>query len=161
MQLPAAHLPTVRQPWPSLAAVNAHAPVLASQASAVQGLLSWHTILSPTHLPALQASCSVHRSPSLQLPSSCSASCAQPVFLSQESTVQSLPASQSSSLPGRQIPDVQWSLSVQALPSLHGLSSPLVVQPVMASQPSSVHRLASSQLTAWPDTQLPLAQTSP
>src|SRR6266852_5356807 len=81
--------------------------------------------------------------------------CAHPMAGLHESSVQTLPSSQLGAGPPMQVPPLQVSLVVQALPSLQGLVLLVCTQPVAGSQLSSVQTLPSSQLGAGPPTQVP------
>ena len=107
------------QATPSLAALCKHAPVEASQLSAVHGFLSSHDlgVLAAVHLPLPQAAAThlsalVHGkvlASKLQLP----------VMGSQPSVVHTLPSSQLVAVPVH-LPCTQASLAVHLLPSSHG-----------------------------------------
>ena len=77
--------------------------------------------------------------------------------LVQTSVVHGLPSSQASVPAQVPEPALQTSPVVQALPSLQLLVLPVWVQPVEALQPSVVQTWLSSQLSALPATQVPLA----
>jgi hypothetical protein len=104
-------------------------PLLASQLSVLQGLLSSHSPAAPgTQAPPLHASPVVQALPSLQVASPGRA--VQPVLLSQLSMVQGLLSSHAVALPPPQLPSAHCSALVQALPSLHGPPLGLAVQPL-------------------------------
>jgi hypothetical protein len=79
----------------------------------------------------------------------------------QVSVVQALPSLQTMAAPPWQLPPLQASPVVQALPSSHAAALFVWTQPVAGTQESSVHGLLSSQLVAEPAWQLPPAQVSP
>src|SRR5438876_4045309 len=83
-----------------------------------------------------------------------------PVAGLQLSSVQGLPSLQLGAGPPTQLPPLQVSLVVQALPSLHGSVLLVCVHPVAGLQPSVVQTLPSSQLGGGPPTQLPPLQVS-
>src|SRR5262245_14132181 len=85
----------------------------------------------------------------------------QPVAGLQLSSVQTLPSLQLGAGPGTQLPPLQTSPTVQALPSLQGLVLLLLTQPVAGLQLSLVQTLPSLQLGGGPGTQLPPLHTSP
>jgi len=76
--------------------------------------------------------------------------CWQPEPGRHESAVQAFPSSQFVDPPPEQLPPLQASPEVQALPSSHGLLLLVCVHPVPESHASVVHGLPSSQLTAGP-----------
>src|SRR5438067_10640580 len=82
----------------------------------------------PTHVPPLQVSPVVQAFPSLQ--GLVLLVCVQPVAGLQPSVVQTLPSSQLGAVPPTQVPPLQASLVVQALPLLQGLALRVVVQQV-------------------------------
>jgi hypothetical protein len=116
-----------------------------SQLSAVQGLPSSHPPVHDPHDPL--------------------DTCWQPSNESQESCVQELPSSQSSGVPGWQVPPEQVSFPLQTLPSLHDVPSCTAAcwQPATASHESTVQGLLSSQLSAgvtvWQLPSVPQAST--
>src|SRR5205823_14162967 len=115
------------------------------QVSSVQGLPSSQLgAAPPTHRPPLQASLVVQALPSLQggvlLP------WRQPVVGSQLSSVQRLLSLQLSAGPPAQLPWLQVSLVVQALPLVQGAVLFVWTQPVAGLQVSSVEALASSEV---------------
>ena len=168
--LPAAHLPDLHwsplvqglpsSHWAVLAVLVQ--PVLGSQASVVQALLSSQSTLgslaTPRHLPLPQTSKSVHLLPSSQVP--VLSLKLQPVSLLQPSVVQGLPSSQVVLPPAAHLPSLQASPLEHWSPSSHAAVLFLAVQPLWASQSSSVHSLLSSQASLSPDWQPPEAQTS-
>jgi hypothetical protein len=74
--------------------------------------------------------------------------------------VQGLLSLQFTAVPERHVPNAQASPVVHAFPSSHAAVLLLNTQPVAGSQPSVVHRFASSQTTAAP-THAPPEQLSP
>ena len=72
-----------------------------------------------------------------------------------ESSVQTLPSSQSSGGPPAQAPSEQASPVVQTFPSSHGAVLFVWTQPVAGAHESSVQRLPSSQSGGAPPTQVP------
>lgn len=136
-------------------------PSLALQISMVQRFLSSQLAAAPLHLPPSQVSANVQALPSshgflLLL------AMHLPLALSHFSSVHGLSSLQTFCLPGTQ------ASSRQASPTVHGSSSvqplpgtELCEQPSNALQPSNVQALLSSQSTAVPPPQLPLAQDSP
>ena len=86
--------------------------------------------------------------------------CVQPLEGSHPSSVHGLPSLQSGAGPPTQLPPLQMSLVVQALPSSQGALFGVFKQPVAGSQLSSVQGLPSLQLGAGPPTQLPPLQVS-
>ena len=132
--LPPAQLSPMVQALPSL-----HGPVLpvltqplaASHASSVHGLPSLQFFAFPgEHLPSAQVSPSVHTLPSLHGAELLTLT--QPLMASHRSVVQSLPSSQSLAGPALQLPFLQVSPSVQALPSLQAAALLIEVQPDLA-----------------------------
>jgi hypothetical protein len=123
-------------------------PLALSQLSEVQVLLSLQSLAAPlTHLPAAQASGTVHALPSLQTPAWAVA--VHPVDGSQPSLVQALPSSHAVALPLQTLL-AQTSVDVQALPSSHEAVFATDLQPVAGSQLSVVQPFLSSQPLAWP-----------
>ena len=165
---PAWHNPAWQaSPWvhasPSLhgpfCAVNAQ-PSLGSQASAVHGLPSPHTMPTPAvHLPAWQASPLVQALPSSHPPAA--AMWVQPPLASQLSVVQALLSLQPCAAPPAHLPLLQASFWLHALPSSHGALLAKYKQPWIGLQLSEVQGLVSSQLAAAPETQLPASHLSP
>src|SRR5438034_449230 len=134
-------------------------PVPVLQLSSVQGFTSSQFGCAPhTHRPPLQASLVVQALPSLQ--GSVLLPWRQPVVGSQLSSVQRLLSLQLSAGPPAQLPWLQVSLVVQALPSVQGAVLFVCTQPVDGLQVSSVQTLPSSQLGGAPPTQWPPLQTS-
>ncbi len=135
-------------------------PCWLSQLSSVHGLPS----SQPIAAPGLQAP-SPHLSPTVQmLPSSQGnvlLANTQPNFPSQLSVVQGFLSSHTLALPGTQLPPLQASPTVQSLPSLQLAVLATVMQPLPASQLSSVQGLPSSQVADTPDLQTLFWQTSP
>ena len=145
-------LPSASQAEPlAAAALWLHWPPTASHTSMVHGLPSSHcallmqqpTIAAPAHLPLPQTSFWVHASPSSQR--SALLTCLQPLTGSHESVVQAMPSSQLGVKPGMQVPPVQTSPMVHALPSVHGplvLTALLLHTPVVASQLVALHAVS-------------------
>ena len=170
--LPALHAPPTQpsplvQASPSLHGLPFFAsvcwqPAALVQVSMVQACPSSQLFLTPAlHTPVLQTSTPLQTSPSEHVVPF-SALFAQPVLLSQLSAVQGLPSPHASALPAAQLPAAQWSPAVQALPSVHVVPlSGLWLQPDAGLQPSAVHGLPSSQLSALPGWHALLAQESP
>ena len=168
-QTPAVHTSLLVQALPSLHVpplamlVKTQLPVLTSQVSVVQALLSLQVLAVPPHLPVVQVSGLVQALPSLQVvPSVALANKQLPVPVSHESLVQPLPSLQTLAVPP-QLPAVQMSLAVQALPSLQALpsASPMFLQlPVVGAQLSDVQALLSLQFLAVP-AQRPALHASP
>ncbi len=101
--------------------LNAHAPVLTSQLSAVHGLLSLQTLTAPpTHVPPLHWSPLVHGFASLH-GSVLGVWTHAPVAGLQVSSVQPLLSLQKTGWLPEQVPFRQPSTVVQALPSLHAV----------------------------------------
>jgi hypothetical protein len=154
--LPVQALPSL-QGAPLLRLLTVQVPLVLSQPSSVHGLPSSHTVALPgLQLPLAQASPVVQASPSLQ--GRVLGVELQPP--EQASVVHSLPSSQA--LLPRQMPVLQASPLVQVLLSLQGvpLLAAAKVQPLTASQLSTVQALLSAQ-TTWVPTQLPDLQASP
>ncbi len=135
-------------------------PVFGSQLSLVQRFLSSQSTDAPAQPPPLQASPWLHA-----LPSShgkvLAANAQAPVTALQLSVVQALLSLHTALVPETQALFAQLSPSVQALPSVHGEALALCVQPVLASQASSLHGLPSSQPSLLPGAHVPLLHTSP
>src|SRR5207237_798102 len=112
----------------------------------------------PTHRPPLQASLVVQALSSLQ--GSVLLPWRQPVVGSQLSSVQTLLSLQLSAGPPAQLPWLQVSLVVQAMPSVQGGVLLVWGQPVDGGQLSSVQRLPSSQLGPGPPMHCPPLQVS-
>jgi hypothetical protein len=133
-------------------------PLAGSHASAVQVFRSLQFRgAPPMHLPVLQASWVVQALLASQ--ARLFSVKTQPLTVSQLSVVQGLLSLQSSAAPATQLPLLQASGSVQALPSLQGAALAVKVQPVLGSQASSVQALPSLQGMAVP-AQVPLAHAS-
>ena len=151
------------QVMPSLPAL-ATQPLMGSQLSTVQGLPSSHSVwLTPLHSPPAQLSPPVQALPSSQLPELASwlqPPCGPPKG-SQLSLVQTFPSSQLTAPPPAHLPPAHASLTVQALPSVHGVELFAWTQPFLASQASSVQALPSSQPVTLPLRQTPPLQLSP
>jgi hypothetical protein len=134
-------------------------PLTLSQLSAVQGLPSLQTLAAPPwQTPPLQASPVVQSLASLQ--ASVEFTKAQPLLGSQLSAVQGLPSLQLAGLAPVQLPSLQRSPLVQALPSSHGTLTGVNTQPFTGSQESLVQALPSLQVLAVPGAQLPDLQAS-
>ena len=134
-------------------------PVPVLQLSAVHSLPSSQLGALPgTQLPLAQMSMTVHALPSVQ--KLLLLVKVQPLVVSQASVVHGLPSLQATALPLAQLPPVQVSPLVQALPSVHGKLLLALTQPLAELHESLVHSLPSSQLGALPGTQLPPAQVS-
>ncbi len=134
-------------------------PVPPSHWSVVQGLPSSQTLAEVgLHKPILQMSPKVHGLASLHGVPLSGWVKQTPVPGSQPSLVQESPSSQVFLVPGTQVLFAQRSLKVQAFPSVHGAVLALAAQPLSGSQLSSVHGLASSQVTASPGVQMPATQ---
>ncbi len=115
-------LPSV-QTVPLTTAAKTQLPVTTSQVSAVQALLSLHTLAVPRQLPFWQTSPLVHALPSLQAAPLARAVKAQlPLTASQLSVVQALLSLHTLAVPA-QVPLLQMSLAVQATPSLQPVPS--------------------------------------
>ena len=165
---PLEHLPTVQVDGPTHRSPGAHGlpsakfvckqPMLLSQVSAVQGVLSAQSIFAPaTHFVSLHVE-NTHLSPVEQgarLPGYW-----QPLTGSQLSSVQTLPSVQTLAAPAH-LPAAHKSLSVQALPSSQAATLLADAQPVLPSQVSSVQALPSLQSLAGPALHLPWLQPSP
>ena len=137
-------------------------PPLASQVSVVQAMPSSQLRAGPpTHPPPLQVSFVVHGLPSLQ-GALLLVWLQVPDGAEQSSSVHGLPSSQFFGTPGRQLPPLHVSPTVQPLPSLHGPLLLVWTQPpaTAGSQLSSVQTFPSSQFFAPLPTQLPPLQTS-
>src|SRR2546427_499501 len=85
----------------------------------------------------------------------------QPVAGSQVSVVQMLLSSQTTGVPGWQVPPPHVSPVVHALPSSHAFVLFLKTQPVAGSQVSVVQTLLSLQTAGAPGWQMPPPQVSP
>jgi hypothetical protein len=134
-------------------------PLPGLQLSVVHGLLSSQVRLPPAlQLPARQASAVLQALPSSQL--AVVGANAHPLVGSQLSAVQPLPSLQTKAVPPAQVPPLQASALVQALPSLQGIAAAMATQPLAGLHKSKVHGLLSSQGTAEPALQLPPLQTS-
>ncbi len=135
-------------------------PCLVSQESVVQATPSSQSSIGPgAHWPPLQPSSTVHALPSLQLLALLRLT--QPLPPSHRSVVHGLPSSQTLAAPPWQLPPLQVSPSVQILLSLQGNVLAEVVHPTLASQPSLVQGLPSSQTLTAPGLQVLALQTSP
>ncbi len=164
-QLPPEHVSPVVQGSPSVQAMVLSwwkQPVVSSQASAVQNLLSSQFSAGPPmQLVLAQVSFVVHL-----LPSSHAAvlgKWTQPEPSKHESLVQTLPSSQPSTLP-EQMPPEHVSLMLHTWPSLHALPLSLAkTQPsvLVGSQLSAVQSLLSLHGFGVAPTQLPPPQMSP
>ncbi len=130
------------------------------QLSAVHGLLSLQVMrLVAEQAPAVHVSPDVHGLPSSQ--GRLAATKTQPLAGSQTSTVHGLLSLQVWAVPALQVPALQVSFWVQALPSLQAAVDSTKAQPVVGSQLSVVHGLPSLQTSGWPPLQLLFLQTSP
>ena len=114
----------------------------------------------PAHAPPLQVSAVVQA-----LPSSHGAVLlvfTQPVAESHESSVHTLPSSQSGEGPPTHTPPAHVSAMEHASPSSHAAVLSVFTQPVAESHESSVHTLPSSQFVGGPPSQNPrLLHASP
>ncbi len=128
VQVPATHVSFCVHAFPSLHAVPAvagawaHAWVFTSQESTVHGLPSLQSF--PTvawHCPLVQALADEQSLPSSQVVPLVTFACAQPLAGLHESVVQTLLSSQETAAPAWQVPALQVSPCVQALPSLQGV----------------------------------------
>ena len=145
-----------------LAALTWVHPSLTSHASVVHGKLSSQLgAAPPLQTPLAQASLVVHAEPSLQVVPSLTAALVHPLAASHPSVVHALPSSQLATPLGLHTPAVQTSPVVQASLSVHALVLLVLVHPSLASHPSLVHGLLSSQLGALPPLQTPATQASP
>jgi len=161
-QTPPLHASDVVQALPSSHAlvlfVCVH-PAVPGQASVVHTLpSSQFGAAPPTQTPPLQVSDVVQALPSLQ--GLLLFVCVHPEAGVQLSVVHTLPSSQLGPAPPTQVPPLQVSPVVQALPSLHELLLFVCVHPDAGLQPSVVQTLPSSQLGAGPPTQAPPLQVS-
>ena len=102
----------------------------------------------PRHAPPEQVSPVVQASPSSQ--DAALSACTQPVAGSQESSVQTLPSSQSGGGPPRQMPPEHVSPAVQGSPSSQGAALLVFTQPVTGSQESSVQMFLSPHTSGVP-----------
>ena len=133
-------------------------PVIASQLSAVQGLVSSQTVAAPgRQAPSLQASPLVQMLPSSQL--AVLLLCTQPFVLSQESVVQGFLSSQSLITPPLQFASLQASPVVQVSPSSQ-VAVLLAWLQLPAAQLSVVQGFLSSQSTVLALLQTPARQAS-
>jgi hypothetical protein len=101
------------------------------------------TLLPGEHVPAW------HTPLPPQVVSSATARLRQPLVGSQLSVVQGFSSSQLTCWPP-QVPPLQTSLAVQALPSSHATPMAVALQPLVGSQKSKVHGLLSWQATVAP-----------
>jgi hypothetical protein len=161
-QLPPLQMSLVVQALPSshgLLLFTCSQPLAALQLSLVHALLSLQSGgAPPTQAPALQVSLVVQALPSLH--GSLLFTCVQPLAGLQPSSVHPLLSLQSAAGPPTQVPPLQVSVVVQALPSSHDAALLVCVQPVCESQLSSVHTLLSLQLGGGPPTHAPPLQVS-
>jgi hypothetical protein len=112
------------------------------------------------HTPFPQVSPTVHAFPSLQ--GAVLLSLTQPEVGLQPSSVHGLLSLQlSAPVPGWQLPPLQASPVVQALPSLHGAVLLVKMHPDVGLQVSSVHGLLSLHTNDVPGLQIPPPQVSP
>ena len=122
--------------------------------SSVQGLpSSQFNGLPETHTPPLQRSFAVQGL--LSEHGTVLFVCPHPDAGSHVSFVQTLPSSQLSPAPPRQMPPLHRSFVVHALPSLQGATLLACVHPEFGLHASSVHTLPSSQFGAAPPRQIP------
>ncbi len=136
-------------------------PVLGSQLSVVHGLSSLQLVISPgKHAPAEQASPLVQALLSVQTAVS-SLVKVQPMARSQPSEVHGFPSSQTGAAPATQVPSLQVSPTVQALPSSHLAVVAPKTQPLIASQLSAVQGFWSSHAVGAPGKHAPSLQVSP
>jgi hypothetical protein len=108
----------------------------------------------PAQLPPLHVSPVVHAFPSVH--DAVLFTCVQPVPGLHASSVHGFPSPQPSAGPPTQLPPLQVSFVVQALPSLQGSVFAACVQPVAGLQPSVVHTLPSLHVSAVPAVHVPL-----
>ena len=164
--LPSLHWASAVQAAPQVGmAACAQLPLVLSQVSSVHASPSSHVTVTPAQRPAAQASPLVHASPSEQA-SPVKAMCSHlPVVGLQASLVHGFLSSHSVLAPPAHLPVCrsQTSPSVHKLPSLQVWAAGVKTHlPVVASQVSSVHGLASSQASSDAPLQVPsLPQTSP
>jgi len=161
-QAPSRHASPVVQTFPSshaaLLAVLAQ-PVATLQESSVHGLESEQLSPTPAHTPSAHPSITVQALPSSQpMPL---ATCSQPVAGLQASCVQGFASLQSGLAPARQLPLLQTSPPVHALPSSQLTVFGACTHPLAALQLSSVHKLLSSQSIGAPPTHAPAVHVSP
>ena len=134
-------------------------PDFTSQLSVVHNLPSSQIFWLPgLQAPLLHWSFTVHTLLSVQ--NALLFATTQPFALSQLSSVHPLPSSHTMSPPGLHALSLQVSPLVQALPSSHGCTLLKWAQPLLASQPSSVHKLLSLQSIALPGMHLPPSHAS-
>lgn len=163
MQLPPLHtsltVHTLPSEHPAVVGLNPQ-PVLGSQLSAVQGLLSLQVTAAPLlQLPFLQLSPWVQALPSSQLP--LAGALTQPPLGSQLSVVQALLSPQAFAAPGLQPPALHASPVVQTLPSSHGAEFTANMQPLSGSHASSVQGLPSAHCSGVPAAHAPSLHASP
>ncbi len=139
--------------------VNTQTPLAGLQLSVVHLSPSSQLTAVPLQAPLVHASGLVHLLPSSQLV--VLLAYLQPLALSQVSVVHRLLSLQTSALPPAQLPPLQVSPTVHALPSLQLAVLFSFLQPLVGSQVSIVQGLPSSQLGAAPPVQVPAAQASP
>ena len=140
--------------------------VLPTQLPRLQTSTVVHALLSlqgritpPVHTPATQLSLAVQVLPSSHAPPLTGVCWHWPPEVApQVSAVQGLPSSQLGAGPPKQLPPLQVSAVVQALPSSQGLVLLAWTQPDVELQLSGLQGLPSSQLAAGPPTQLPPLQ---
>lgn len=140
-------------PSSQLAVVGAYTqPPVESQLSVVHGLPSLQvTAGPPLQLPPAHVSVLVQALPSLQ--GMAAAIATQPLAGSHKSKVQGLLSAHARAVPGLQLPPVQTSFWVQALPSLQGKVVWTNTQPLAGLQLSVVQGLPSLQASASPPLQ--------
>ncbi len=165
---PGTHAPPLQtsplvQPLPSLqiaVLLLCWQPASLSQLSLVHGLPSSQLSAPPaTQLPPLQVSPTLHTL--LSVHGAVLLVETQPWLGSQTSSVHGLLSLHTTFEPGTQPPDLHTSPEVHRLLSVQTAVLLMYWHPFSLPQLSSVHGLPSSQLTAVPATQLPLAQMSP
>lgn len=135
-------------------------PVSVSHVSVVHGLPSSQvTLFAPAQLPPRQCSPAVHALLSVHVAAFGAWTQLPPAHVS---FVHGFWSSQFGYGPLLHLLAPQRSPNVQGSPSLQAMpSAELAVQPIAASQLSTVHGLPSSQVTMTPGAQLPFMQTSP
>ncbi len=134
-------------------------PLFGSQLSLVQTFASSQPTALPTQLPAAQVSAWLQALPSSQL-RLLFANAHLPVATAQLSEVQGLLSLHVVPAPDTQPLVLHTSPTVHALPSLHGAVLAAWVQPSLASQPSSLQPLPSSQFNLPPGWQAPALHAS-
>jgi hypothetical protein len=162
---PAKHVSAVVHAFPSSHTVPTRfvftQPVVDEQESVVHAFASSQfRAVPPVQAPPRQASPVVHAFPSLH--AALLFVKVHPVALSQASSVQTFPSSQTVGLPGWQVPPEQASDAVHASPSLHGAPSVtgVVWHPTAGSHESTEHGLPSSHVGGMLPEQTPEAHAS-